>query len=52
MGSRIDTGVKKKSITATAGGHVSDGLTVKRRDELYGRVSIHSLSKFLKKNYT
>jgi hypothetical protein len=50
--SKIDTGVKKKSITAQVGGHVSDGLTAKRRDELFGRVSIHNLSKFLKKNYT
>jgi hypothetical protein len=50
--SKIDCGTKKKSITASAGLHQSDGLTAKRKDELFGRVSQHTLAKFLNKKYT
>ena len=49
--SKVDCGVKKKSVTASTG-HQSDGLTAKRRDELFGRVTIHSLAKFLNQKYT
>jgi hypothetical protein len=50
--SKVDSGVKKSSITASTGGHQSNGITAKRRDELYGRINIHSLAKFLNKKYT
>lgn len=33
------------------GAHVSDGLTAKRKDELYGRLSTHLLAKFLNQKY-
>eukprot|EP00356_Strombidium_inclinatum_P006016 CAMPEP_0170503674 /NCGR_PEP_ID=MMETSP0208-20121228/45548_1 /TAXON_ID=197538 /ORGANISM="Strombidium inclinatum, Strain S3" /LENGTH=95 /DNA_ID=CAMNT_0010783445 /DNA_START=9 /DNA_END=296 /DNA_ORIENTATION=- len=47
VSSRIDTGVKK-SVTTTQGQRQSDGLTSKRKDEMYGRLSSHALAKFLK----
>ena len=50
--SRIDCGTKKKSITASAGQNQSDGLTAKRKDELYGRLTHHTLAKFLNRKYT
>ena len=50
--SKIDCGNKKKSITSSAGQHQSDGLTAKRKDEMYGRLSHHTLAKFLKQKYT
>jgi len=47
ISSKIDTGVKKSS-TAVQGSRQSDGLTSKRKDELFGRLSTHALAKFLK----
>lgn len=48
--SRIDHGLKKKQASNQAS-HVSDGLTAKRKDELYGRLSTHLLAKFLSQKY-
>jgi len=48
--SKLDTGVKK-TVVATAGQHQSDGLTAKRKDELFGRLSGQDLAKFLSSKY-
>lgn len=48
--SKIDTGVKK--ATQSVGQHQSDGLTAKRKDEMFGRLSTHALAKFLARKYT
>jgi hypothetical protein len=49
--SKISTGVKKIKTQAAAPSQ-SDGLTAKRRDEPFGRVSTHLLAKFLQRKYT
>ena len=45
IGSKVNTGQKRKS--AAVGKEESDGLTAKRKDEMFGRVSPSMLSKFL-----
>ena len=49
--SRIDTGVKKSLIAAATSVRVSDGVTAKNKDELFGRVSTEQLAKFLMQQY-
>ena len=50
--SKIDTGINKSMLGNTGGKTQSDGLLVKRRDELYGRLSSNALAKFLSQNFT
>ena len=50
IGSRIDTGMKKEKVS-TVGVHQSDGLTAKRKDELFGRLSGLTLANFLSSKY-
>jgi len=49
--SKIDTGVKKSMIAAATSVRVSDGVTAKNKDELFGRVSTDQLAKFLMQQY-
>lgn len=44
--SKLDTGIKNKGSQAT-GARVSDGVTAKRKDEMYGRLDPKLLAKFL-----
>ena len=44
--SKLDTGIKNKGAQAS-GARVSDGVTAKRKDELYGRLEPNLLAKFL-----
>ena len=48
--SKIDTGVKKRIVAQTT--HISDGLTAKRKEEMFGRISSEALAKFLTQKYT
>jgi hypothetical protein len=42
---KVNTGAKKS--LQTGGSNMSDGLAAKRKDELFGRVTSHTLAKFL-----
>ena len=48
--SKIDTGMKKEKVSSV-GVHQSDGLTAKRKDELFGRLSGLTLANFLSSKY-
>jgi hypothetical protein len=48
--SKLDTGIKHK-VNSSSGLRVSDGITAKRKDELYGRLSTTLLQKFLNGKY-
>lgn len=48
--SKLDTGIRHK-VSSGQGMRVSDGITAKRKDELYGRLSTTLLSKFLNGKY-
>lgn len=48
--SKLDTGLKHK-VSSSQGMRQSDGITAKRKDELYGRVSTTLLAKFLNGKY-
>lgn len=50
--SKIDTGINKSALGNTGGKTQSDGLLVKRRDELFGRLSSNALAKFLTQRFS
>lgn len=51
VGSKVETGVSKANAAKQVGRQQSDGLTAKRKDELYGRLTPGALAKFLNQKY-